>query len=521
MTQGSHMRRSLPIAALALLPTLALAQPATLTPRGAVPAASGLVLVPGDSVTVMHNGVATTTLLPSLGAFLGAAPPLASNAVPGLMRGDGSTLTVDPLTGTASVVGAAATPLSGAVLNTDTFLMVRGSGTSAVPYSVTVPQLQAVLGTSSTATSTTATAYTLALTSNSVAVGVADPVTFTPTGGAWPAGEVLTPTASGLTGTFSPATLSPSGSGAVQTLFIASAAGSGTIAATSSPAMTNPSGVALTETVPTIATTYALSLQRSTDTVGNSIIVAATTPGGNFPSGEVLTPSVSGVTGTFSPTTLAVNGSGAATTFTPSSAGTASISVTSSPAMTDPPAVPLTVTAPTTISFAGAAGTQPTGTAALTSVGSNPPTGLALDGNGNLVLPSQTYAYMLFEGAGTHGDGTFEIDAAASGPQPLDIAVFLHASADNSTNTALLFQGENGHVIAYLLGGASGGTTLSAPATFSKIRVTASGGSLTIVVDGTTLGTVTGGTSPVSGYFGVGSSSKASPQVAISGVSFQ
>ena len=179
-----------------------------------------------------------------------------------------------------------------------------------------------------------------------------------------------------------------------------------------------------------------------------------------------------------------------------------------------------TPTPTTTISFAGAAGTQPTGTAALTSVGSNPPTGMALDGNGNLLLPSQTYAYMLFEGLGTFGDGTFEIDAAASGPQPLDIVVFLHASANNSTNTALIFQGEYGHVGAYLLG-VSSGTTFSAPATFSKIRVTVAGGNLNIAVDGTTLGTVTGGTSPVSGYLGIGSSSKTSPQVAISGVSFQ
>ncbi len=174
----------------------------------------------------------------------------------------------------------------------------------------------------------------------------------------------------------------------------------------------------------------------------------------------------------------------------------------------------------TAISFTGAAGTQPTGTAALTSVGSNPPTGMALDGNGNLLLPSQTYAYMLFEGLGTFGDGTFEIDAAASGPQPLDIVVFLHAAADISTNTALIFQGEYGHVGAYVLG-VSSGTTFPAPATFSKIRIAVAGGNLNIVVDGATLGTVTGGTSPVSGYLGIGSSSKTSPQVAISGVSFQ
>lgn len=46
------------------------------------------------------------------------------------------------------------------------------------------------------------------------------------------------------------------------------------------------------------------------------------------------------------------------------------------------------------------------------------------------------------------------------------------------------------------------------------------GGSLTIAMDGATIGTVTAATSPAPGYLGIGSSSQASPQVEISQVSF-
>ena len=168
MTQGTKMRRSLSIAALALLPTLALAQtPATLVPRGAVPAPSGLTLVPGDSITVLHNGVATTTLLPSLGAFLSTAAPLASNTVPGLMRGDGTSITVDPATGTASVVGQTPTAAS-TVPPLANLNVLLADGTY-----LTGPVLQALLGisTSSTATPTPSTSPTPSPTPTPTATG--------------------------------------------------------------------------------------------------------------------------------------------------------------------------------------------------------------------------------------------------------------------------------------------------------------------------------------------------------------
>ena len=172
----------------------------------------------------------------------------------------------------------------------------------------------------------------------------------------------------------------------------------------------------------------------------------------------------------------------------------------------------------TVLTFAGAAGTLPTGPATLTPVGSNPPTGMALDGNGNLLLPSTTYSYTQLRGLGVQGDGTLEIDAG-NAPQPLDMVVFVHVGADNSGGTAMIFQGEYGHMGIYLPG-ASSPTVLQTPATFTKVKVTAAGAALTIVVDGGSVGTVTAATSPAPGYLGIGSSSTASPQVSISQVSF-
>lgn len=183
-----------------------------------------------------------------------------------------------------------------------------------------------------------------------------------------------------------------------------------------------------------------------------------------------------------------------------------------------PQAAPAPASGGTTLTFTGAAGTLPTGTATLTPVGTNPPTGMVLNGSGALLLPSQTYAYAQLRGLGILGDGTFEIDAAG-GPQPLDIVVLLHASADNATGIAMIFQGEYGHVGVYVPGVANA-TTLPTPATFTKVRVTSAGTAMTIVVDGATVGTVTI-TSGATGYVGIGSSSTASPQVAIGQVSFQ
>ena len=134
---------------------------------------SGLVLGSGDRITVVHNGVATTTLLPSLGTFLGTAALLASNTVPGLMRGDGSAITVNPATGTASVVGQA--PTAATTLPTLAGLQVLLANG---PY-VTGAHLSVLLGTGGMA-STPPPVQTTSNAPNTVTLGGA---TFAPSAG--------------------------------------------------------------------------------------------------------------------------------------------------------------------------------------------------------------------------------------------------------------------------------------------------------------------------------------------------
>jgi hypothetical protein len=89
-----------------------------------------------------------------------------------------------------------------------------------------------------------ATAFTTALSSSSGTVGNAVTLTVTPTGAAWPSSVVLTPAATGLSGTFAPTTRTPSGTAATTFTFTPSAAGSGTIGVVANPSMTPPAGLA-------------------------------------------------------------------------------------------------------------------------------------------------------------------------------------------------------------------------------------------------------------------------------------
>ena len=104
----------------------------------------------------------------------------------------------------------------------------------------------------------TATAYTTGLSSSSGSVGSAVVMTFTPSEGGWPGGEVITPTVSGVAGTFAPATINASGSGAVTCAFTPSAAGTASLSSTAAPALTNATG-AQSYTVSSAATPPALT----------------------------------------------------------------------------------------------------------------------------------------------------------------------------------------------------------------------------------------------------------------------
>ena len=87
---------------------------------------------------------------------------------------------------------------------------------------------------------------------------------------------------------------------------------------------------------PSAASSYTSNASSTGGNVGAPITLTFAPVGGSWPAGEVITPSVSGVTGTFSPATIAASGSGVATcTFTPAEPGTALLSSSTSPAMTD------------------------------------------------------------------------------------------------------------------------------------------------------------------------------------------
>ncbi len=95
-----------------------------------------------------------------------------------------------------------------------------------------------------TSTPAAATAFTTALSASSGTASNAVTLTVTPTGAAWPSSVVLTPAATGLSGTFAPTTRTPSGTAATTFTFTPSAAGSGTIDVAANPSMTAPAGLA-------------------------------------------------------------------------------------------------------------------------------------------------------------------------------------------------------------------------------------------------------------------------------------
>jgi len=85
-----------------------------------------------------------------------------------------------------------------------------------------------------------ATSYTQVLSAASGSTPPPLTITYAPVGGNWSSGVVLTPSVSGITGTFNPVTLSPTGSGSIQSVFTPSSVGVGSLAVTNSGALTNP-----------------------------------------------------------------------------------------------------------------------------------------------------------------------------------------------------------------------------------------------------------------------------------------
>ncbi len=170
------------------------------------------------------------------------------------------------------------------------------SGTATYPaagsHTITVQEANAtgIMATSPTfsvVAAAVASAYTTALSATSGAVGTATTMTFTPTGGAWPSSLVITPSVSTVTGTFSPATISPTGSAAATCTFTPSAAGSGTLGSGTSPSLTNTTGaLAFTATAAANAVTNGYNLTPYNPTAFVTTAYALPTAAGSYQYGQ-------------------------------------------------------------------------------------------------------------------------------------------------------------------------------------------------------------------------------------------
>lgn len=172
-----------------------------------------------------------------------------------------------------------------------------------------------------------------------------------------------------------------------------------------------------------------------------------------------------------------------------------------------PPAPP-PVTLPPLLAFTGPAG-PPTGALALTPVAANTPAGMAQNGSGALLLPSNTYGFATLNGLGTFGDNILEL-VAANAPQRLDLFIGLRTATDGSGGAGLIFK--SGKVQIY--NGDPSNPEIAVPATFSDMTVSLVGQTLVINVDGTSI-SYTGQTFPTSGSIALGSAGTPSPQVQI------
>jgi hypothetical protein len=131
---------------------------------------------------------------------------------------------------------------------------------------------------------TVATAYTLALTN------VTEPgatLVVAPTGGTWPAGTTITPSVTGITGTFSPATVSPTGANTGQIAFTATASGTAVLSVADNQGLTDPSSVSQAFSpggAPGVPLTWTTA--NGATITGNNVALAAT---GN---GSIATPAI-------------------------------------------------------------------------------------------------------------------------------------------------------------------------------------------------------------------------------------
>jgi len=121
-----------------------------------------------------------------------------------------------------------------------------------------------------------ATSYTQSLSAASGTTPTPVTITYTPVGGDWSSGVVLTPSVSGITGTFNPVTLSPTGSGSIQSVFTPSSLGAGSLSVANSGALTNPSTATYTNNAGGLAKqTLAFAAGAGITITGDTVAIAA------------------------------------------------------------------------------------------------------------------------------------------------------------------------------------------------------------------------------------------------------
>jgi hypothetical protein len=262
------------------------------------------------TITFTGNGETTALITPSVSGVSGTFSP----TTVALSNETGVTVTFTP-----SSVGTA------------TFSSTNGGGLtnpSNLTYTVSEPAATSYSSSESATSGVTGSPVTITYVANGTSTAT------------------ITPSVSGVSGVFSPTTISLNGENNVTVTFTPSTTGTASLTSTNSGSLTNPSALSYSVSSSS-ATAYSSSLSSASGTVGTPVTITFT---GNGPSTATITPSVSGVSGTFSPTTVNLNGTtGVTVTFTPSATGTATINSTNSGSLSNPSSLTYTVNTSGTI----------------------------------------------------------------------------------------------------------------------------------------------------------------------------
>ena len=211
-------------------------------------------------------------------------------------------------------------------------------------------------GISTTSAAAAAASFTVALSRVSGSAGMAVIMTVTPVSAAWPSGEVVTPSASGVAGSFDNTSLVGTGTTPLTFTFtpISGPGVSGTLTAAAA-GMTNNSGPQ-SYAISAVATSTVANrfdiITASSATAAGSAVQVIVYPNASFPSGTIV---LAGTNGSFAPSpTISLTG-GSTTpvkvTYTPAAVGEHAISASNTSSLYNPYPAPLTV-------FANAAGTS-------------------------------------------------------------------------------------------------------------------------------------------------------------------